>query len=79
VWSNPSKKKRINNDEELRNQVEKLQIELSKSKRDKMALKVMVLEKDKGRAFLDKQVQSKDTRTTMIELQLGKKGHKGRI
>jgi hypothetical protein len=79
VWSNPSKKKRINNDEELRNQVEKLQIELSKSKRDKMALKVMVLEKDKGRAFLDKQVQSRDTRTTMIELQLGKKGHKGRI
>jgi hypothetical protein len=63
----------------LRNQVEKLQIELSKSKRDKMALKVMVLEKDKGRAFLDKQVQSRDTRTTMIELQLGKKGHKGRI
>jgi hypothetical protein len=79
VWSNPSKKKRINNDEELRNQVEKLQIELSKSKRDKMALKVMVLEKDKGRAFLDKQVQSRDTRTTMIELQLGKKDHKGRI
>ena len=79
MWSNPSKKKRINNDEELRNQVEKLQIELSKSKRDKMALKVMVLEKDKGRAFLDKQVQSKDTRTTMIELQLDKKGHKGRI
>jgi hypothetical protein len=63
----------------LRNQVEKLQIELSKSKRDKMALKVMVLEKDKGRAFLDKQVQSRDTRTTMIELQLGKKDHKGRI
>lgn len=44
-----------------------------------MALKVMVLEKDKGRAFLDKQVQSRDTRTTMIELQLGKKDHKGRI
>jgi hypothetical protein len=63
----------------LRNQVEKLQIELSKSKRDKMALKVMVLEKDKGRAFLDEQVQSRDARTTMIELQLGKKGHKGRI
>jgi hypothetical protein len=44
-----------------------------------MALKVMVLEKDKGRAFLDEQVQSRDARTTMIELQLDKKGHKGRI
>jgi hypothetical protein len=69
----------INNDEELKKQVEKLQIELSKSKRDKMALEVMVLERDKGKAFSDKQVQSRDARTTMIELQLGKKGLKGRI
>jgi len=34
----PIKRKRINNEEELRGQVEKLQIELSKSRKDKVML-----------------------------------------
>jgi hypothetical protein len=46
----------------LKEQIEKLQIELSKSKRDKTTLETMVLEGDKKRAFLDEQVQSRDAK-----------------
>jgi hypothetical protein len=68
----PIKRKRINNEEELRGQMEKLQIEFSKSKKDKAMLEEMVLEGDKRRAFLDEQIQSRDTRITKLELKLGK-------
>jgi predicted nucleic acid-binding Zn-ribbon protein len=52
--------------------MEKLQIEFSKSKKDKAMLEEMVLEGDKRRAFLDEQIQSRDTRITKLELKLGK-------
>jgi len=56
----PVKRKRVNNEEELRRQVEKLWIELSKSRKDKAMLEEMMLKKDKRRAFLDEQIQSRD-------------------
>jgi chromosome segregation ATPase len=67
----PSKRKRISSEEELRRQVEKLQIELSKRKKDKTLLDEMMLEGDKKRAFLDEQIQSKDARISKLELKLG--------
>jgi chromosome segregation ATPase len=67
----PSKRKRISSEEELRRQVEKLQIELSKRKKDKTLLDEMMLEGDKRRAFLDEQIQSKDERISKLELKLG--------
>jgi chromosome segregation ATPase len=60
------KRKRVNNEEELRRQVKKLRIELSKSRKDKA-----MLEGDKRRAFLDEQIQSRDARITKLELKLG--------
>jgi len=67
----PVKRKRINNEEELRRQVEKLRIELSKSRKDKAMLEEMMLKEDKRRAFLDEQIQSRDARITKLELKLG--------
>jgi len=69
----PVKRKRINNEEELRRQVEKLRIELSKSRKDKAMLEEMMLKEDKRRAFLDEQIQSRDARITKLELKLGEK------
>ena len=67
----PIKRKMVNNEEELRRQVEKLRIELSKSRKDKTMLEKMMLEGDKRRAFLDEQIQSRDARITKLELKLG--------
>jgi hypothetical protein len=67
----PIKRKMVNNEEELRRQVEKLRIELSKSRKDKTILEKMMLEGDKRRAFLDEQIQSRDARITKLELKLG--------
>ena len=67
----PFKRKKVNNEEELRRQVENLRIELSKSKKDKAMLEEMMLERDKRKAFLDEQIQSKDLRITRLELKLG--------
>jgi hypothetical protein len=64
----PIKRKMVNNEEELRRQVEKLRIELSKSRKDKSMLEEMMLERDKRRAFLDEQIQSRDVRITKLEL-----------
>ena len=50
----PIKRKRVSNEEDLRRQAEKLQIELSKSRKDKATLEEMMLEQDKMRTFLDK-------------------------
>ena len=71
IEEKPIKRKRVGNEEELRRQIEKLQIELSKSRKDKAALEEMVSEGDKRRAFLDEQIQSKDVRLTKLELKLG--------
>jgi len=46
IVEEPIKRKRVNNEEELRRQVEKLQIELSKSRKDKAMLQEMMLEGD---------------------------------
>jgi len=67
----PVKRKRVNNEEELRRQVEKLRTELGKSKKDKAMLEEMMLKEDKRRAFLDEQIQSRDTRITKLEFKLG--------
>jgi len=67
----PVKRKRVNNEEELRRQAEKLRIELSKSIKDKAMLEEMMLERDERRAFLDEQIQSRDARITKLELKLG--------
>jgi hypothetical protein len=67
----PVKRKRVNNEEELRRQVEKLWIELSKSIKDKAMLQEMMLEGDERRALLNEQIQSRDARITKLELNLG--------
>ena len=55
------------NEEDLRRQVEKLMMELSKSRKDKTIMEEMVVEGDKMRVFLDEQIQSKDERITKLE------------
>ncbi|XP_061981445.1 uncharacterized protein LOC133701522 [Populus nigra] len=67
----PIKRKRVNNEVGLRRQVEKLRIELSKSRKDKAMLEEMMLKEDKRRAFLNEQIQSRDARITKLELKLG--------
>jgi hypothetical protein len=67
----PIKRKRVNNEEELKRQVKKLRIELSKSRKDKAMLEEMMLEGDKRRVILDEQIQSRDARITKLELKLG--------
>ena len=56
----PIKRKRVSNEEEMRGQVEKLRIELNKSRKDKEMLEEMMLEGDKRRAFLDEQIQFRE-------------------
>jgi len=51
--------------------VEKLRIELSKSRKDKATLEEMMLKEDKRRGFLDEQIHSRDARITKLELKLG--------
>jgi hypothetical protein len=51
--------------------VEKLRIELSKSKKDNAMLEEIMLERDKRTTFLDEQIQSGDARITKLELKLG--------
>jgi len=65
--------KKVKNKKELKEEVEKLEIKLSKSKRDKTTLEIIVLEVNERREFLDEQVQYRDTRITILELQLSKK------
>jgi hypothetical protein len=66
------KRKKVSNEQVLREQLEKLQIELRKSKEDKGALETMMMEGDKSRAFLNEQLKSRDVRIMMLEMQLGK-------
>jgi hypothetical protein len=51
--------------------VEKLRIELSKSKKDNAMLEEIMLERDKRTTFLDEQIQFGDARITKLELKLG--------
>jgi hypothetical protein len=67
----PIKRKRVNNEEELRRQVEKLRTELSKNRKDKATLEEMMLKEDKRKAFLDEQIQYRDVQITNLELKLG--------
>ena len=50
------KRKRTDNEEDWRRQVEKLMIELSKSKKEKAMMEEMVVEGDKKKTFLDEQI-----------------------
>jgi len=70
IIEEPIKRKRVNNEEELRRQVEKLRTELSKSRKDKAMLEEMMLKEDKRRACLDEQIQSRDAQITKLELKL---------
>ena len=69
----PVKRKRVDNEEELRRQVEKLMVELSKSKKEKAMMEEMVVGGDNKRAFLDEQIQSKDERIAKLESNLFEK------
>jgi chromosome segregation ATPase len=53
-------------------QLERLQIELGKSKGDKAALERMMMEGNKSRVFLKEQLESRDAKIGMLELQLSK-------
>ena len=64
------KRKRADSEGELKRQIEKLQMELNKTRRDKMIMEEMVLEGDKRRVFLDEQLQSRDARLTKLELKM---------
>ena len=66
------KRKKVSNEEDLMEQIERLQIELGKSKGDKAALERMMMEGDKSRVFLNEQLESKDAKIGMLELQLSK-------
>jgi len=66
------KRKKISNEEDLMEQIERLQKELGKSKGDKAALERMMMEGDKSRVFLNEQLESKDAKIGMLELQLSK-------
>ena len=50
--------------------MEKLRIELCKTRKDKAMLEEMMLEEDKRKTFLDEQIQSRDTKITKLELKL---------
>jgi hypothetical protein len=64
------KRKKVSNEEDLIKQLERLQIELGKSKGDKAALERMMMEGDKSRVFLTEQLESRDAKIGMLELQL---------
>jgi chromosome segregation ATPase len=66
------KRKKVSNEEDLMKQLERLQIELGKSKGDKAALERMMMEGDKSRVFLNEQLESRDAKIVMLELQLSK-------
>jgi hypothetical protein len=66
------KRKKGSNEEDLIEQIERLQKELGKSKGDKAALEKMMMEGDKSRVFLNEQLESKDAKIGMLELQLSK-------
>ena len=67
------KRKKVSNEEDLMKQLERLQIELGKSKGDKAALEKMMMEGDKIRVFLNEQLESRDAKIVMLELQLSKR------
>ena len=66
----PVKRKRVDNEKDLRRQVEKLRVEVSKSKKEKAMMEEMVVGGDNKRAFLDEQIQSKDERIAKLESNL---------
>ena len=66
------KRKKGSYEEDLIEQIERLQKELGKSKGDKAALERMMMEGDKSRVFLNEQLKAKDAKIGMLELQLSK-------
>jgi hypothetical protein len=66
------KRKKVSNEKDLMGQLERLQIELGKSKVDKTTLEMMMMEGDKSRVFLNEQLESRDAKIMMLELQLSK-------
>ena len=64
------KRKKINNKKELREQLEKLQVELSTSKTLRISLEEQLLTKEKLRKFVEQQLMGKDKKVVFLEKQL---------
>jgi hypothetical protein len=54
------KRKRVNNEEDLQEELDKLRIELGKSKNHQKFLENQLLKEDEMKAFLDQQLKEKD-------------------
>jgi chromosome segregation ATPase len=67
---NRLKEKRINNEEELREQLERLQMEVGTSKALKISLEEQILTKEKFRKFTEQQMEEKDNNIIPLEKQL---------
>ena len=64
------KRKKIDNEKELREQLEKLQVELSTSKTLRISLEEQLLTKEKLRKFMEKQLMEKDKKVVFLKKQL---------
>ena len=65
--------KKINNEKELREQLEKLQVDLGTSKTIRIPLKEQLLTKEKFRKFVEQQLMEKDKKVVFLEKQSKKK------
>lgn len=54
-----SKRKRVNNEKELREQLEKLQVELGSNRTSRISLEELITEKKLGK-FVEQQIMKKD-------------------
>jgi len=65
-----SKRKRVNNEEELIEQLGKLQVKLGSSKTSRISLEEQLFTKEKLRKFMEKQIMEKEQRIVSLEMQL---------
>jgi len=65
-----SKRKRVNNEEGLIEQLGKLQVELGSSKTSRISLEEQLFTKEKLRKFMEKQIMEKEQRIVSLEMQL---------
>jgi L-fucose isomerase-like protein len=69
----PTKRKRINNEKELREQLEKLQIEVDTNKVLRISLDKQLLIKEKLRKFVEQQLEEKDKKIISLKKKLKEK------
>jgi hypothetical protein len=65
-----NKRKKINNEKELREQLEKLQVDSGTSKTFKISLEEQLLTKEKLRKFVEQQLMEKDKKVVFLDKQL---------